>query len=117
MPFLPRFLVAAALVTAIAAPAAWAAVYPLDRSWAHDAGIAGAVFDVAGRPVAGARVSIVGTAASTATDRDGKFRFDDAQGTEVVLSVVAIGYRPLNQRVRVGDTAIRIVVTPMVVNL
>jgi len=117
MVLLPRSLVAAALVLATTAPAAWATVSIPDDRPTLAAEIAGAVFDVAGRPVAGARVSIVGTAASTTTDRDGKFRFDDAQGTEVVLSVVAIGYRPLNQRVRVGDTSLRIVVTPMVVNL
>ncbi len=117
MSFRPRFLITTALLLATAAASASASASSSETTPAIDAGIAGVVLDAGGRPVADARVSIVGTPASTATDRDGKFRFDDAQGTEVVLTVVAIGYRPLTQRVRVGDASIRIVVTPMVVNL
>ncbi len=79
--------------------------------------IAGIVVDLAGRPVGGARVSIAGTQALATTGQDGKFRLDAAEGAEVVLSVVAIGYRPLTQRVRVGEVNLRLTLTDAVINL
>ncbi|MSR03379.1 MAG: SusC/RagA family TonB-linked outer membrane protein [Gemmatimonadetes bacterium] len=79
--------------------------------------IAGAVVNAAGRPVAGARVSIVGTATTGTTDRDGRFRLEAGGGAEVVLSVAAIGYRPLTQRVRVGNENLRLTLSELVINL
>ncbi|MBM4189026.1 MAG: SusC/RagA family TonB-linked outer membrane protein, partial [Gemmatimonadetes bacterium] len=79
--------------------------------------VAGVVVDAAGRPVVGARVSIVGTQTVATTGQDGKFRLDAADGAEVVLSVVAIGYRPLTQRVRAGETNLRLTVSEAVINL
>ncbi|MFN0181920.1 MAG: SusC/RagA family TonB-linked outer membrane protein [Gemmatimonadales bacterium] len=79
--------------------------------------IAGAVVNARGRPVVGARVSIVGTPTAGTTDRDGRFRLEAAEGAEVVLSVVAIGYRPLTQRVRAGNENLRLTLSEMVINL
>jgi TonB-linked SusC/RagA family outer membrane protein len=79
--------------------------------------IAGTVVNAAGRPVAGARVSIVGAATVATTDQDGRFRLETSESAEVVLSVVAIGYRPLTQRVRVGNEDLRLILSERVINL
>jgi len=54
---------------------------------------------------------------SAVTDRAGRFRLDNVSGSELELVARRIGYRPISQRVRVGDQAIRINMAATAINL
>jgi TonB-linked SusC/RagA family outer membrane protein len=83
--------------------------------------IVGTVVGARGHPLPGARVVLrpEGNAAArtTATDADGRFRFSDVPGSQAVVEVAAIGYRPMRQTVRVGGESLRLVLTESAVDL
>jgi TonB-linked SusC/RagA family outer membrane protein len=60
------------------------------------------------RPVAGATVTVTGTALRATTDETGRFRFANVAGTTVTLEVRRIAYRVARVSARVGDEAVRI---------
>jgi len=77
----------------------------------------GVVVNTRGEPVSGAEVLVQGTSSRAQTDSKGQFQIQGVTGTEVVLVVRLIGYRPLTQTVRVGDPEIRLVMTEVALNL
>jgi TonB-linked SusC/RagA family outer membrane protein len=62
-------------------------------------------------PIAGARVSVVGTTFTTQTDADGRFRVSGVSGTVVTLEVRRIGYTLARTSARVGADDNRVVLT------
>ncbi len=79
--------------------------------------VAGVVVDAHSNPIAGAIVAIPGTRLTTRTDAQGRFRIEGVTGTEVSLQITTIGYRPLSQVIKVGDTEARLIMTEAAVNL
>ena len=79
--------------------------------------VAGQVVDIHSRPLTGARVSVVGTTTERLTDAAGRFRIDAAPAGDVRLRVLMIGYQPLEQTVRSGETNLRFVLTELAINL
>ena len=79
--------------------------------------VAGTVVDSrTGRPLD--RVQVVAEGGSGArTDSRGRFRITGLTGAQVTLNVALIGYRPVVQTARVGDTELTIRLTEMAVNL
>lgn len=78
--------------------------------------VAGTVVVAAsGGPVAGAQVG-AGTT-GTMTDAAGRFRLVGLSGDSVTLSVRRIGYGPVQQRVRVGNTTLRVELSERAVEL
>lgn len=76
---------------------------------AQTTGVGGTVVESGtGAPIAGAQVAAVGTTLGGVTDVRGQFRVVGVTGDSVTLRVVRIGYRPLVQRVRVGDDELRL---------
>ena len=72
------------------------------------------------RPVAGAQVVAEDSTLRAVTDAGGRFRLAGLAGragTETVLTVRRIGFRPLRQTVRVGDTHLRLVLSEAAVEL
>ena len=63
-----------------------------------DGRLTGTVFSRAGDPIAGATVSIDGTALGTQTDAAGAFVLDEVPDGEVAVRVTAVGFAPLVQR-------------------
>lgn len=70
--------------------------------------VAGTVVTSAGTPVPQAQVRVRGTQIGTMTDAGGRFRLTGLAGTEAALEVRRIGFRPLNQTVRVGSADVRL---------
>ena len=68
-------------------------------------------------PLAGALVSVAGTALRAQTDESGQFRFTTVAGTNATLEVRRIGYGQARVSVRVGDEAVRVVLTPSATSL
>jgi TonB-linked SusC/RagA family outer membrane protein len=65
---------------------------------AQQATISGRVTDqVAGLPIAGARVGLVGTAIASQTNAEGRYRLADVRPGQVTLRVSAIGYGTVNR--------------------
>jgi TonB-linked SusC/RagA family outer membrane protein len=61
------------------------------------------------RPILGAQIVVSGVAGKGAiADAQGKFRITGLTGATVSINVRAIGYRQVTEQVRVGNTAIRI---------
>jgi TonB-linked SusC/RagA family outer membrane protein len=88
--FWSSFIVAT-LLGAVWAPAA-----------AQQGAITGRVTDqVSARPIAGARVSLVGTAVATQTNAEGRYRLIDVRPGAVTVRVSAIGYGAVNRPVTV----------------
>jgi TonB-linked SusC/RagA family outer membrane protein len=83
----------------------------------QQARIAGVVVNARGEPVAGAQVLVQGTANQAVTNQEGRFQIPNVTGTEVVLAVRRIGYRPLTQTVRVAEAEIRLVMVEAAINL
>jgi TonB-linked SusC/RagA family outer membrane protein len=79
--------------------------------------IAGTVVDPQSRPLAGARVTVTGTATETITNATGRFRLENLAGPSVSLRTVMIGYRPAVTTTAVGNQDVRIVLAPALVNL
>ena len=61
------------------------------------------------RPVAGAQIVAEDTTLRAVTDANGRFRLAGLTGAEVRLTVRRIGFRPVEQTMRVGDTRLRLV--------
>jgi len=59
-------------------------------------------------PLDGVQVTIVGTTLGRLTGADGRFRLQGVSGSEATLRATRIGFKPAEQRVRVGDTDVRI---------
>ena len=79
--------------------------------------IAGTVVDArTGRPLDRVQVVAEGGTGSR-TDSRGRFRITGVTGQQVTLNVALIGYRPLTQTARVGDTEVVIQLQEMAVNL
>ena len=84
----------------------------------QDGAVGGVVLAVRSlRPVAGAQILAADTTLHTVTDADGRFRLAGVTGAEVRLTVRRIGFRPLAQTVRVGDTGLRLVLSEVAVGL
>ncbi len=79
--------------------------------------IAGNVRDERGRPVAGARVAIVGTATVVSSDGRGHFRMTDAGAGEVTVRVTALGYAAQSRTARGGGAPIEFVLEELVMKL
>jgi hypothetical protein len=60
--------------------------------------VCGAVLDAAGRPVAGARVTVAETGAGTVTGADGRYCVEAPAGAGT-LSVLALGFRPARRAI------------------
>jgi len=70
------------------------------------------------RPLAGAQITVEGvTGVGTTSDASGRFRLTGLSGTNVTISVRALGYRPENQTVVVGSTNVRIILSERAVEL
>jgi TonB-linked SusC/RagA family outer membrane protein len=80
--------------------------------------VAGVVTDSgSGAPLEGAQVVVPGTRQGSVTDAAGRFRIVALAGDSVSLRVTRIGYGPLLQRVRVGDTDVRMSLAKMTMQL
>ena len=88
----------------------------LDQSVAANAELCGDVRDPTGRPVAGASVVVAESGIAARTDVKGRFCLSAPAG-ERTLAVLAVGYVPVRQGVRVGAGAPRasVVLEPVAV--
>ncbi|HET6703180.1 MAG TPA: carboxypeptidase-like regulatory domain-containing protein, partial [Gemmatimonadaceae bacterium] len=68
-------------------------------------------------PVEGASVRVQGTTFGASTDAAGRFRITGLSGDQVTLEVRRLSFQPATQLARVGDVAIRIVLTEAAVEL
>src|SRR5688500_2687514 len=68
-------------------------------------------------PVEGASVRVQGTTLGAATDAAGRFRITGLSGDQVTLEVRRLSFQPATQVARVGDDAIRLVLTEAAVEL
>ena len=111
-----RHAARACLGTLVLAAALIAAPRP---ARAQDGVIAGTVVTEAGsRPISGAQIAIQDQAGKGAvTDVAGRFRITGVTGSEVVVNVRMIGYRAINQTVRVGTTDVRFAMSERAVEL
>jgi TonB-dependent SusC/RagA subfamily outer membrane receptor len=81
-------------------------------------GISGTVLNSRSlQPVPGVQVTVVGTNLAATSGADGRFRIQGELRGEVTLRAAAIGYRPLTQSARAGDTDLRLLLVEMAVNL
>ena len=79
--------------------------------------VAGTVVEArSGRPLERVQVGVEGGGGTT-TDARGRFRLANLTGTQVILNVAIIGYRPMRVTARVGDQNIAVQLTEMAVNL
>jgi len=70
------------------------------------------------RPLAGVQIGVEGQSGKGATsDASGRFRVTGLSGETVVLSVRAIGFRPVFDTVRVGATNVRIALSERAIEL
>jgi TonB-linked SusC/RagA family outer membrane protein len=83
----------------------------------EDSTVSGVVVDTRSQPLRAARVVVEGTTSQTMTDQNGRFRLTGLVGPQVTLTVRMLGYRPSSQVVRIGDAAVRIVMTEVAFNL
>ena len=80
--------------------------------------VVGTVVDAnTAQPLVGAVVAIEGTESGTLTDGGGRFRLEDLLGTQVTLRVQMLGFRTLTETVQVGDTNIRMELSPQAISL
>jgi TonB-linked SusC/RagA family outer membrane protein len=83
-----------------------------------DSIVAGVVIDAQSRqPLDVVRIGAAGAGAGAVTGPDGTFRLTGVHGDSVRIEATRIGYSPVARTVRVGDTAIRIVLTATGVDL
>ena len=77
-------------------------------------GIAGFVWERSGQPIPGVRVLIPTRAASSETDRFGRFiiTLREPAGARIEVMVIAPGYRSLSTVQRIGDHRINLVLEP-----
>ncbi len=79
--------------------------------------IGGVVLDAASNPIPRARVVIDGTETQVLTDAAGRFRLENVPGPDASLRVTIIGYQPLLQAARIGQTNLKLVMSPAAVSL
>ncbi|MGE0554617.1 MAG: TonB-dependent receptor [Gemmatimonadales bacterium] len=88
------------------------------RAALSQAAIAGTVLSARSLgPVAGVRVEVVGTGVTATSDAQGRFRLEGVTGAAATLRAIGIGFRPVTVSARVGDLAVRILVTEAAINL
>jgi outer membrane receptor protein involved in Fe transport len=78
---------------------------------AQDGGVVAGVVVAEGTaaPLSDVQVSVEGTTQGASTDAQGRFRITGLAGDQVRLNLRRLGYRPLTQVARVGDTELRLV--------
>lgn len=69
------------------------------------------------QPIADAQVSIEGTELRATTDAQGRFRIAGVTGTSATVTIRRIGYRPVERRVSVGSTDVRVAMADRAVEL
>jgi iron complex outermembrane receptor protein len=81
--------------------------------------IRGIVVDTAGAPIPDARVALIELSRTAATSPEGRFAFSEIANGVYHLSVSAIGFAPVVERVTLSDTSsdVRIQLKPSVVEL
>jgi iron complex outermembrane receptor protein len=81
--------------------------------------VSGTVIDTAGAPIADARVTLIELRRSTTTSSEGRFAFSELAPGQYRLSVSAIGFAPVLQRLVVGqrDTTVTVQLRRSVVEL
>jgi iron complex outermembrane recepter protein len=81
--------------------------------------VSGTVVDSAGAPVAEARVTLIELRRTTTTAAEGRFTFSEVPPGQYRLSISAIGFAPVVERLVVGDldTTVTIRLKPSVVEL
>ena len=94
------------------------ALAPLAPARAQQGTVAGAVVKAGTlTPIEGARVQVQGTTLGAATDAAGRFRITGLSGEQVTLEVRRLSFQAATQIARVGDLAVRIVLTEAAVEL
>ena len=89
--------------------AATIAALPPATARAQDGVVAGIVLSASTQaPISNAQVSVTGTQLGGITDNEGRFRITNLTGDQATLRIRRVGYRAMDQAVRVGDTEIRI---------
>ena len=68
-------------------------------------------------PIEGAQVQVPATGAGAITDAAGRFRITGLSGTDVTLQVRRLGFQPMTLQARVGDAAVRIVLSEATLRL
>jgi len=68
-------------------------------------------------PISGAVVEIVGTDRSALTDGNGRFLFLNVPGTQATLRVSMMGYRTIEEAVRVGDVGLRLTMAEVAIEM
>lgn len=68
-------------------------------------------------PLSGAQIEVLGMELGAIADPRGRFRIQGVSGQEVTLRVTLLGYRTVDQRVRVGDASARIALEEMAIAL
>ena len=68
-------------------------------------------------PVEGAQVQIEGTPLGATTDASGRFRLNNVPGEQATLRIRRLSFQPTTQRVRVGATDVRVVLSEATVSL
>jgi len=79
---------------------------------AQSGSVAGVVLDAeTQRPLESVQVAVEGTTAGASTDAEGRFRLANLAGAEVTLRLRRVGYQSRTERVAVGRTDVRILLT------
>ena len=68
-------------------------------------------------PVEGAQVQVQGTSLGAMTDASGRFRIAGVSGDQVTLQVRRLSFEPATQLARVGDLAVRVVLSEVSIEL
>lgn len=81
----------------------WLAVAKVEVSENHDGNIRGSVWDNTDTPVAGAKVSVVGTTFEALTDANGDFEISNVPQGDYELLVSKLGYKDAESAVTVSE--------------
>lgn len=85
---------------------------------AQDGAVGGTVVDARTlQPIAGAQVAVEGTQRGALTNNLGRFQITGLDGPTVTLRVVMLGFRPLSQVARVGQTDVRLALEQTAIEL
>jgi len=68
-------------------------------------------------PISGAVVEIVDTERGALTDANGRFLFVGLTGTQVTVRISMMGYRTIEESVRVGDVGLRFTMTEVAIEM
>jgi TonB-linked SusC/RagA family outer membrane protein len=94
-----------------------ATVASVERAAAQAAVSGTVVSERTQRPLAGAQVVVQGTGRGTITDASGRFVILNVPGQQGTLRVSMLGYRPVEQVVRVGESGITVALAETAVEL